>query len=139
MQIEKPRRKDLVYRLSGIPYFCFLSDISYDGKSLDNDIIDYAVSFPDDYRLSFFTKYRLLPAVSNEAEPKESDADFAKLVRSLRYGESVLPVGNFTETSLLIKSLLGGGNLITDAGVITDTGVAMSGVLVQKNIIRRLS
>jgi hypothetical protein len=139
MKIEKPRRKDLTYKLSGIPYLCFLSDISYDGKPLTADILSFAEKYPDDYRLSFFSKYKILPAVSNEADDEESVEDFKKLVQSLRYGESVLPVGNFTETTLIIKSLLGGGNLISDAGVMIDSDVCMTGVLVQKNTVRRLS
>jgi hypothetical protein len=139
MKVEKPRRKDLTYKLSGIPYLCFLSDISYDGKSLTPDILSFAKKYPDDYRLSFFTKYKLLPAISNEPDEEESSEDFKKLVQSLRYGESVLPVGNFTETSLMVKSLLGGGNLISDAGVMNEFDVTMTGVLIQKNAVRRLS
>jgi hypothetical protein len=138
MKVEKPRRKDLTYKLSGIPYLCFLSDISYDGKPLTADITAYAKKYPDDYRLSFFTKYKLLPAISNEPDEEESIEDFKKLVQSLRYGESVLPVGNFTETSLMVKSLLGGGNLISDAGVMINFDVTMTGVLIQKNAVRRL-
>ncbi|MDR0987814.1 MAG: hypothetical protein LBL98_09015 [Ruminococcus sp.] len=136
--IEKPKRRDLVYKLSGIPYFCFLTDIFYDGIPIFNEITSYAERFPEDYRLSFFMRYGMLPAASND-EVKTADADFPKLVRSLRYGEAVLPVGNFTETSLTVKSLTGGGNLVTDAGLIIDNKVIMTGVLIGKNSVRRLS
>jgi hypothetical protein len=134
--VEKPKRRDLVYKLSGIPYFCFLSDIFYDGKPIFDEIKSYAEHFPDDYRLSFFVRYGMLPAAD---EAKTADADFPKLVRSMRYGEAVLPVGNFTETSLTVKSLTGGGNLVTDAGILRDGKVIMTGALIGKNSVRRLS
>jgi hypothetical protein len=136
--VEKPKRRDLIYKLSGIPYFCFLTDIFYDGKPLHNEITEYSERFPYDYRLSFYARYGMLPAASKD-DIKEADADFPKLVRSLRYGEAVLPVGNFTETSLTIKSLMGGGNLVTDAGIIRDGKVLMTGALIGKNSVRRLS
>ncbi|MDR0903609.1 MAG: hypothetical protein LBM59_03150 [Ruminococcus sp.] len=136
--VEKPKRRDLLYNLSGIPYFCFLTDIFYDGKPIFDEIKEYAKRFPEDYRLSFFARYGMLPAASNDDDVKAADSDFPKLVRSLRYGEAVLPVGNFTETSLTVKSLTGGGNLVTDAGVIVDGKVMMTGVLIGKNSVRRL-
>jgi hypothetical protein len=136
--VEKPKRRDLLYKLSGIPYFCFLTDIFYDGKPISDEIKSYAERFPDDYRLSFFVRYGMLPAASSD-DVKTADADFPKLVRSLRYGEAVLPVGNFTETSLTVKSLTGGGNLVTDAGLIRDGKVIMTGALIGKNSVRRLS
>jgi hypothetical protein len=142
--VEKPKRRDLVYNLCGMPAFCFLSDIFYNGEPLDAAIRHFADgkgNDTDDYRLSFYQNYGLLPASSNEIQPSvtaESEADFRKLIHSLRYGEAVLPVGNFTDCALLVKSLLGGGNLVTDVGMITDGKVAMSAVLVQKNACRRL-
>jgi hypothetical protein len=138
MKIEKPKHRDLVYNLCGIPYFCFLTDIRYDGVALDEKIRRYALSFPDDFRLSFYSTYGLLPASNKETADTKSDADFRKLIRSLRYGESVLPVGVFTEAALLVKSLSGGGNLVTDVGIVKDGKVIMTSALVQKNICREV-
>jgi hypothetical protein len=139
MKIEKPRHRDLIYNLHGMPYFCFLSSIRYDGVSLDPMLRSQADKRPEDFRLSFYKTYGILPASESDGVEAKTDADFRKLVRSLRYGEAVLPVGIFTESALLVKSLSGGGNLVTDVGIVKDGTVVMTTALIQKNICRVLS
>jgi hypothetical protein len=142
MKIDKPRHRDLIYSLSGIPYFCFLTGLRYDGVSLDSMIRSFAEDFPEDYRLSFYKTYGMLPAAGKDSEKDaaaRSDADLKKLLRSLQYGEAVLPVGIFTESALVVKSLTGGGNLVTDVGIIQNGKVIMTSALIQKNVCRILN